>query len=307
MGPRLAAQPLPTEPEHSPFCLVAARAAVVAPSLAHSLDTAKTVSTWSSPSASAPASCAGGSLARAVTPACPRRDASYCGGCHRPAAHGRQRGGHVSHRRLDRQDTGARRAAGTHRAGSRSLLRQEHRSGHTYVLLAAPGYGAHSGQDDALFRAAQRTRAEDLRRDEPFEPTSDVIVMRDFRDLGQLSAIFSSIAADNARQNRRTVEVGIYSPAGYDGPTGAADTSRSQWLGVKCHERDGTERLRRIRSRLHDRRRGSPERRSAVVGDRRRRGAARHMGRSSAGRDELPARPAARRPPGLHSLSTRSP
>jgi hypothetical protein len=202
---------------------------------------------------------------------------------------------------------GARRAAGTHRAGSRSLLRQEHRSGHTYVLLAAPGYGAHSGQDDALFRAAQRTRAEDLRRDEPFEPTSDVIVMRDFRDLGQLSAIFSSIAADNARQNRRTVEVGIYSPAGYDGPTGAADTSRSQWLGVKCHERDGTERLRRIRSRLHDRRRGSPERRSAVVGDRRRRGAARHMGRSSAGRDELPARPAARRPPGLHSLSTRSP
>jgi RHS repeat-associated protein len=98
--------------------------------------------------------------------------------------------------------------------------------GATHVLIAVTGY--HDSTDDEMFRAAMYTRATDIANSPDYSAGRDRIVTQEIQDISRIRELMTGVSQQNNARNQDTIEVGVYSHGGYDGPVGSQVTSHNQ-------------------------------------------------------------------------------
>lgn len=92
-------------------------------------------------------------------------------------------------------------------------------NGDSLYILAYPIYG------DEMFEAAALTRKHDIERTAGFDPSRDKVILLEVGDISKLKDQVDQTVVDYSGTYGETVEFGIYSHAGLDGPSGGRPTS----------------------------------------------------------------------------------
>jgi hypothetical protein len=90
-----------------------------------------------------------------------------------------------------------------------------------YVLFHVTG----NGHGDDMFKAAALTRQYDIEHSGHFDPSRDKVVVLAVQNMSDIKAKTEQVVADNSPKYGSTVEFGIWSHSGQDGPIGTIPTS----------------------------------------------------------------------------------
>lgn len=91
-----------------------------------------------------------------------------------------------------------------------------------YMLLYTVGNGTN---DDNMFRVAAETRMRDIMNSKGFDASKDIVIMKGISDLGIIGETVNDIVSDYSKQYGNTIEFGLWSHSGLDGPIGTVPTS----------------------------------------------------------------------------------
>jgi hypothetical protein len=94
------------------------------------------------------------------------------------------------------------------------------------LYILAYTTGNHDPGDDAMFKASALTRKYDIEHTSGFDPLRDKVVLLEVTDMGKLEEKVEKTQTTHSKTFGKTVEFGIWSHSGYDGPTGTEETSK---------------------------------------------------------------------------------
>ena len=96
-----------------------------------------------------------------------------------------------------------------------------------YILAYAMGYANEAG----MFFSSADTRRKDIEAQKGFNPERDKVVLVEVTDLALLKQQVKDVTSENAKQYGKTVEFGMWSHSGLDGPVGTIPTSQNSLGG----------------------------------------------------------------------------
>jgi RHS repeat-associated protein len=92
-----------------------------------------------------------------------------------------------------------------------------------YILTVVSGYS----RGDDMFEAAADTRKFDIENSWAFDPLRDKVVIITVQDVSEIEEKVEKTVAENSDTYGTTSEFGVYSHAGYDGPSGSVDALKN--------------------------------------------------------------------------------
>jgi len=92
-----------------------------------------------------------------------------------------------------------------------------------YILAYVSG----NGKGDDLFQASALTRKYDIEHSGHFDPQRDKVAVLEVQDMSDIKVQVEKTTADFAATYGKTVEFGIWSHSGFDGPIGSKSTSEN--------------------------------------------------------------------------------
>jgi RHS repeat-associated protein len=109
--------------------------------------------------------------------------------------------------------------------GNRPMSALDVKGDSLYILFYTTNTAAVQGED--MFRAAALTRSYDIKHSPTFDPSRDKVVVIGIQNLSDIKNIVAKTVAENSKTYGKTVEFGIWSHAGFDGPVGSVDPSEN--------------------------------------------------------------------------------
>lgn len=111
-----------------------------------------------------------------------------------------------------------------------------------YMLFYVAGYAriGYDGDDD--FKAAAYTRKADIEKSKWFNKQRDIVIVSEIENFADLAQLVSKNINENKKYGK-TIEVGIWSHSGYDGPIGSVNTDDEDIIGSRQLSLSGWEKI----------------------------------------------------------------
>lgn len=102
-------------------------------------------------------------------------------------------------------------------------------------------YAKYENPESEIFKAAALTRKKNIENSASYNPKKDQVFIIEYSDVSDIIGQIEKTVAQHSTQFGKTREVGIYSHAGWDGPTGEKYASKYRHQGLYSENQMSTE------------------------------------------------------------------